>query len=335
MASVAAVLALSPVAGLAAYVLSHFAVSRIGKGRAPLTDLIVAAGIGGLFAAGLALWALGTGNFSLADAAGEGLVAAIGYVGLAWCYLNFVNLNLSSLRFRLLRELRAAPQGLSEEEIVARYHADQIIARRLEQLTAGGHLRLQDQRYFIAKRSLLLAFDVLEALKLAVLGHGSLLIHGGPGAPGKIARLGLHQRILRISKIVWSYSFLRFILVGGLNTLFSFCLYSGLVLLGIPYKLALTLMSVAAQVWNFMTTGHWVFGNRRKRLFLKFICASGGIYLLNLAALTALVEVFKVGELAGQAIVIPLVITASFLINRAWVFPADGMGRWNAAAPKP
>jgi putative flippase GtrA len=318
-----------------AYVLVHIPISRIQKGRAPLIGLLWAAAGGGLVTLGLGLWAARAGNVDSLDAAGSLILSCISYLGLAWCYFNFVNLNLSSLRFRLLRELRLAPDGLAGEDIVARYNADRIISRRLEQWSGSGHLCLLNQRYVVGNRFFLLVFDILEVLKLAVLGHGHRLlpdISGTAGAPRVLPPL---QRLSRMAQIIWSYSFLRFILVGMVNTLFSFCLYSALVLLGIPYKIALTLTSIVAQIWNFMTTGHLVFGNRRKRLFFKFIGVSGSIYLLNLAALTLLVEVLQWGELASQAILIPLVITVSFLINRSWVFQADGLEKRTATVRDP
>ena len=312
----------SPLAGLCAFVLVHVPLSRLRHGQTPILNLFRAAAAGGLVTLALALGAAHAADLSFPDAAGAFGVAALTYTGLAWCYFNFVNLNLSSLRFRLLRELRAAPDGLEEKDIVARYNADHIISRRLHQLTAGGHLVLRDGRFTVGNPFLLMAFDALEVLKLAVLGHGSLLIQGAAGNASAPPPLSPLQRSLRIARIVWSYTFLRFILVGVLNTAFSYCGYTLLVLIGVPYNAALTLMTIVAQLWNFMTTGHLVFGNRRKSLIFKFLCVGGSVYLLNLASLTLLVEVFQVGELAAQAVLIPLVITASFLINRAWVFRA-------------
>ena len=310
----------SAAAGLCAYVLVHVPISRLRRDRSPLGNLALAALAGGGFCFLLGLWAARAARLPAGDAAGLLLLSGIAYVGLAWCYFNFVNLNLSSLRFRLLRELRQAPEGLTEDEIVSRYNARQIVGRRLEQLAGGGHLARRNGRYFVGNRFLLAAFDVLEALKLAVLGHGSLLIqrHLHPGAPAQPLPLAL--RVAGIARIAWSYALFRFVLVGVLNTAFSYCGYSLLVLLGIPYGWALTLMTVAAQFWNFATTGRLVFGNRRRSLIFRFLAAGGSIYLVNMSTLTLLVEVFGVGELAAQAMLVPLVILVSFAINKTWVF---------------
>lgn len=111
----------------------------------------------------------------------------------------------------------------------------------------------------------------------------------------------------------------RFIAVGVLNTAFSYLLYAGLVLARIDYRVALTICSVVTIVWNFNTTGRLVFGNRRQVLIFKFVGGYGLIYLVNLGLIILLAQ-FGVGELARQAMALPVVVLCSFALNRGWVF---------------
>jgi len=124
----------------------------------------------------------------------------------------------------------------------------------------------------------------------------------------------------------------RFIAVGGLNTAFSYLLYAGLVLAGIDYRVALTICSVVTIVWNFNTTGRLVFGNRRPALIFKFVAGYGLIYLVNLG-LVILLAGFGVGELARQAVALPVIVLCSFALNRGWVFRGHQHTRFKARHP--
>lgn len=124
----------------------------------------------------------------------------------------------------------------------------------------------------------------------------------------------------------------RFVAVGVLNTGFSYLLYAGLVLSHIDYRLALTICSAVAIIWNFNTTGRLVFGNRRQGLIFKFIGGYGLIYLLNLG-LVILLARFGVGELARQAIAQPVVVACSFALNRGWVFRDHHHPKFRSSGP--
>lgn len=137
----------------------------------------------------------------------------------------------------------------------------------------------------------------------------------------------------------------RFVAVGVLNTVFSLAFYAVLVLLGLGYRLAVTVLFVVTMLWNFQTIGRLVFGNRRQSLIFKFVVGNGLIYLLNLgllvlldragvaalaARITALpaigaplgraVALPKLAALVSQAIALPAVVACSFVLNRWWVF---------------
>ena len=60
--------------------------------------------------------------------------------------------------------------------------------------------------------------------------------------------------------IVKKHKFARFLLVGVLNTLFSYFLYGTLILIGLDYKYAVLLVTILGVLFNFQTTGRLVLG---------------------------------------------------------------------------
>lgn len=65
--------------------------------------------------------------------------------------------------------------------------------------------------------------------------------------------------------------FIRFLFVGGLNTIFGYSIYCLMILLGLSYIWATVIQQVLGVLFNFITTGALVFENSDNRLLLKFI----------------------------------------------------------------
>lgn len=65
--------------------------------------------------------------------------------------------------------------------------------------------------------------------------------------------------------------FIRFVLVGGLNTAFGYGVYCLMIFIGLPYVWATLVSQVLGVLFNFFTTGTLVFDNRDKRLLLRFV----------------------------------------------------------------
>lgn len=70
-------------------------------------------------------------------------------LALGFCYWNFLNLNMTSLRIRMLKELWRAPSGsLLSAELLAMYHPQEMLDRRLKRLAAKKQIRLENGRYY-------------------------------------------------------------------------------------------------------------------------------------------------------------------------------------------
>ena len=69
--------------------------------------------------------------------AGMNLVA---YLAFSFGYFNFINLNIASLRIRMLQELAEAGGEMPVEALTGLYNTEEVIALRIDRLASGGHL---------------------------------------------------------------------------------------------------------------------------------------------------------------------------------------------------
>ena len=127
------------------------------------------------------------------------------------------------------------------------------------------------------------------------------------------------RRIIDLIHRLWAIPFLRFLVVGGVNTLFSFAVYALLILLGLHYVLAALISTICGILFNFKTTGTLVFKNKDNRLLLRFFGVYTFTYFINIGLLK-LFDMAGVGSLvAGAIIVLPMAVV-SFLLMRRFVF---------------
>lgn len=118
-------------------------------------------------------------------------------------------------------------------------------------------------------------------------------------------------------KIDWL--FVKFILVGILNTAFGYLTFALLLFAGLHYTLAVILSTVAGILFNFKTTGVIVFKNNNNKLIFKFVAVYAltctiAIIILRLAELSHLNLYFAGLVSTGICAVI------AFLLNKNWVF---------------
>lgn len=113
--------------------------------------------------------------------------------------------------------------------------------------------------------------------------------------------------------------FLRFLVVGGLNTLFGYGVFALLVLSGLHYAAAAFLATVVGVLFNFRTTGRFVFGSRDDRLLLRFVLVYGVTYAVGVASLRAAKAAGVPVLAAGAVLQLPLALLA-FSLQKALVF---------------
>ena len=118
---------------------------------------------------------------------------------------------------------------------------------------------------------------------------------------------------------LFSHQFVRFLIVGGLNTAIGYGIYAILILLGLVPELALLMATIIGIVVNYFTTGRMVFRNRGNGLFFKFMSVYAVMYVLNAVALRGLL-LAGIAPLIAQAIILPVTAIATFFVFRKLVF---------------
>ena len=112
---------------------------------------------------------------------------------------------------------------------------------------------------------------------------------------------------------------IRFFLVGGVNTLFGYGAYAGLLFIGLHYAWAALLGTIAGVIFNFFTTGRLVFDRSASGSLLRFVAVYAVVYVLNVAALWAL-EGFGLNPYVSGLILIVPMACVSYLLMRRFVF---------------
>lgn len=129
----------------------------------------------------------------------------------------------------------------------------------------------------------------------------------------------LFPRLIKIIKQIWSIPFVRFLFVGGINTLFGYAIYSLFILLHVHYAIASLIGTILGICFNFFTTGTIVFKNNNPRLIFKFLLVYGINYFIGLIFLTIFSKIHMNLLIAGAIPILPLAVLGYFL-NKKLVF---------------
>jgi len=113
--------------------------------------------------------------------------------------------------------------------------------------------------------------------------------------------------------------FIKFLVVGGINTIFGYSCFAILIYLGLHYTLAVLFGTILGILFNFMTTGALVFRSTNYRRLLHFTAVYGFLYFINIGWLR-LMELANVDLYIGGALAILPVALLGFLLNKKFVF---------------
>lgn len=114
---------------------------------------------------------------------------------------------------------------------------------------------------------------------------------------------------------------IRFGLVGGVNTVVTYGVYAGIILLGVHYNSALACEYVVGIILGYFLNRIWTFSDRvhLEHPFKKYLATYAGVFLINLVFLNALVWL-SFHPLPGQVVALGLATLASYMLQRNWVF---------------
>jgi len=118
----------------------------------------------------------------------------------------------------------------------------------------------------------------------------------------------------------WEIRLFRFFVIGAVNTLFSYLIYAGAILIGMHYTLATLISTVLGIIFNFFTTGKVVFRSLEGRRFFLFVLVYAVTYVVNILLLRLLVDGIHINKLIAGALVTLPVALLSYYLNARWTF---------------
>jgi putative flippase GtrA len=113
--------------------------------------------------------------------------------------------------------------------------------------------------------------------------------------------------------------FIRFVLVGVLNTVFGYAVFAVFILLDLHYAVAALLSTICGVLFNFKTTGRLVFGSRDNSLLVRFFGVYAITYVLGVLYLRVSTA-YQWNILIAAAVMMPPMAVVSYTLNRVFVF---------------
>ena len=111
----------------------------------------------------------------------------------------------------------------------------------------------------------------------------------------------------------------KFLVVGGVNTLFYYLVYALFIYLNFRYPIAVFFATVVAMLFSFKTFGKFVFKKSDNRLLTKFILVTLINLLLNIA-LIYFFNKFGFNNYISGLFATLFVALNSFVLNKFFVF---------------
>lgn len=127
-------------------------------------------------------------------------------------------------------------------------------------------------------------------------------------------------------KILWdkfnNSHFLKFVFVGGLNTVVGYGVFALLVLIGVHYVISSVFGHIAGVTNSYFWNKYFTFraSGKNYREIFRFIGVYTVHYAIGLSGLVFFVEVVKLHPLAAQAIVLVITTLFSFFGHKYFTF---------------
>lgn len=115
---------------------------------------------------------------------------------------------------------------------------------------------------------------------------------------------------------------MRFVLVGVINTAFSYGVYAFFIFLKFHYSLATLFQIILSTIFNYNTFGSFVFKKSDRYAILRFIAVTVTLYLIYTFGIKALRATGLNDYIAGGIMVFPVMLV-SFFLNKFFVFKAS------------
>ena len=119
--------------------------------------------------------------------------------------------------------------------------------------------------------------------------------------------------------ILKKIQFIKFIIVGVLNTIVGYGIYWAMLQLDFNFTIAALVSTLIGIIFNFFTMGRLVFNSKNNALFYKFVFVYIFLYLISIAGISFIHNFDISYEIAGAIIIIPRAIL-SYILNKNVVF---------------
>lgn len=116
--------------------------------------------------------------------------------------------------------------------------------------------------------------------------------------------------------------FIKFGLVGIINTLITIVVFNILNFIGVNYLLANSIGYIAGMANSYIWNNKWVFKSNSKDISTlgKFIIVNLVVLLINNGILLLLVEKLAVNKIIAQGVALVITTVLNFLGNKLWTF---------------
>jgi len=111
----------------------------------------------------------------------------------------------------------------------------------------------------------------------------------------------------------------RFVIVGLVNTTFSYLIYALFLFIGLNFALANLGALMFGILFSFRTQGAFVFNNTDSKLLGRFFVVWVAVYLITIAIIGCLV-LYGIDPYIGGALALPASAIASFFLQKNLVF---------------
>lgn len=116
--------------------------------------------------------------------------------------------------------------------------------------------------------------------------------------------------------------FIKFLLVGGLNTLFGYSLFALFIYIGLHYALASVISTIISILFNFKTTGNLVFKNNDNRLLIKFFSVYCLTLVLSIIGLK-FAKILNINLYIAGLILTGIMAIITFIFQKNYVFKKE------------
>ncbi len=118
--------------------------------------------------------------------------------------------------------------------------------------------------------------------------------------------------------------FIKFVLVGIINTMFGYGLFAFLLYCNIHYALASVLATIISVLFNFKTTGTLVFKNHDNRLIFKFVSVYCFTTILSIIGLK-ITKIFGGNLYFAGLILTGIMAIITFILQKKYVFRKEDL----------